>query len=146
MFTYSCLFTFLVFVYIFRCLFTFSAVCLQFQLFVDILGCFWTFSAVYWHSQLFDDTFSCLLTISAVYLYFKLLVYIFESFPRVCLPFFGSYKPSFRLLFTMDLGSFYYLTPFIPLKDPLQNIICMHHLKGEMDNSLNERSNNRCKI
>ena len=48
--------------YIFSCLFTFSAVCLHFQLFLYIYSCLFTFSADCWVFQLFIYIFSWLFT------------------------------------------------------------------------------------
>ena len=58
------------FVYIFSCLFTFSAVCLHFQLFVyNIQLIIYTFSLLF-------TTFSCLFILSADYFQIQLFVYI----------------------------------------------------------------------
>ena len=53
---------FQLFVYIFSCLFTFSAVFLHFQLFLYIYSCLFTFSADCWVFQLFIYIFSWLFT------------------------------------------------------------------------------------
>ena len=71
--------------YIFSCLFTFSAVCLHFQLFLYIYSILFTFSAVclhfqlfFLHFQLFLYIYSCLFTFSADCWVFQLFIYIFS--------------------------------------------------------------------
>ena len=51
-------------------LFTFSAICLYFQLFVYIFSCLFTFSAICLYFQLFVYFFSCFFTFLAICLYF----------------------------------------------------------------------------
>ena len=69
---------FQLFVYIFSCLFTFSAVSLYLQHFVYIFSCLFTFSAVFLHFQLFLYIYSCLFTFSADCWVFQLFIYIFS--------------------------------------------------------------------
>ena len=68
---------FLVFVYFFSCLYTFSVVCLQLQLFVYSFCCLFIFQLfVCIHFPLFVYSFSCLFTVFVVCFQFQLFVYI----------------------------------------------------------------------
>ena len=74
---YLCSTKFRLFVYIFSCLFTFSAVCLHVQLFIYLFSCLFTFLAVYLHCQLFIYMFSCLFTFFVIYILFANFLTIF---------------------------------------------------------------------